>query len=146
VFSVRRKKLTGIADAWIRLGWQEHDRDKFISLCSSEFINHSTSGSSTAAFVSGIFGLYGAFPDFYAKFGSQIVDVRTHKVAILWTGIGTHCGDMPGFPATGRTLIFRGIEIIRIHDDKVVERWGESDIHSVLARSPQPICMSGTID
>ena len=40
---------------------------------------------------------------------------------------GTRTGELLGAPADGSTLTMRGIQIFRIADDKVVERWGRLD-------------------
>ena len=40
---------------------------------------------------------------------------------------GTRTGELMGVPANGKTLTLRGIQIFRIADDKIVERWGRLD-------------------
>ena len=40
---------------------------------------------------------------------------------------GTRTGELMGVPADGTTLTLRGIQIFRIADDKIVERWGRLD-------------------
>jgi hypothetical protein len=63
-----------------------------------------------------------------------IVDTDTQTVAIRWTATGTHSGPMAGVQPTGERLAFRGIEIIRVTDRRIAERWGESDAPAVVAR------------
>jgi predicted ester cyclase len=45
---------------------------------------------------------------------------------------GTHTGEFLGVPATGRQLQVRGIEIWRLADGKIVERWGLVDAAGVM--------------
>jgi predicted ester cyclase len=45
---------------------------------------------------------------------------------------GTHTGDFLGVPATGKQLQVRGIEIWRLADGKIVERWGIVDAAGVM--------------
>ena len=40
---------------------------------------------------------------------------------------GTHNGTFQGIPATGRTIRLTGIDILRVADGRVVERWASSD-------------------
>ena len=40
---------------------------------------------------------------------------------------GTRTGELMGVPADGEPLTLRGIQIFRIADDKIVERWGRLD-------------------
>jgi predicted ester cyclase len=52
---------------------------------------------------------------------------KQSKVAIRWSGTGTHHGTFLGCPLTERVIRFVGIDIIRVQDGKIVERWGEWD-------------------
>jgi predicted ester cyclase len=49
------------------------------------------------------------------------------KVAVRWTATGTHEGDQLGVPATHRKVRLTGIDIVRIEDGRIVERWGEGN-------------------
>jgi steroid delta-isomerase-like uncharacterized protein len=49
------------------------------------------------------------------------------KVAVRWTATGTHEGDQLGVPATHRKVSLTGIDIIRVADGRIAERWGESN-------------------
>jgi steroid delta-isomerase-like uncharacterized protein len=54
------------------------------------------------------------------------------KVVENWVFTGTHTGDFLGIPATGKVLQIRGLEIWRLEDAKIVERWGVIDVAGVL--------------
>jgi predicted ester cyclase len=45
---------------------------------------------------------------------------------------GTHQGDFAGIPASGRTVEFSGIDIIRLQDGKVAEHWGSTDMLGLM--------------
>ncbi len=45
---------------------------------------------------------------------------------------GTHQGELMGVPGNGRTLTLRGVNIFRVRDDRIVERWGRLDELSLL--------------
>jgi steroid delta-isomerase-like uncharacterized protein len=49
-----------------------------------------------------------------------------------WVFQGTHTGDFLGVPATGKQLQVRGIEIWRLADGQIVERWGVVDAAGVM--------------
>src|SRR5947207_3132152 len=49
-----------------------------------------------------------------------------------WIFQGTHTGDFLGVPATGKRLQVRGIEIWRLANGKIVERWGVVDAAGVM--------------
>jgi steroid delta-isomerase-like uncharacterized protein len=46
------------------------------------------------------------------------------RVVYRWTVSATHTGDVLGAPGTGRSVSFGGIEIYRVADGRIVERWG----------------------
>jgi predicted ester cyclase len=49
-------------------------------------------------------------------------------VVELFTASGTHSGsEIMGVAATGRTVTLPGINIFRIRDGRIVERWGRLD-------------------
>ena len=49
------------------------------------------------------------------------------RAVTRWTVRGTHNGTFQGIPATGRTIRLTGIDILRVADGRVVERWASSD-------------------
>ena len=54
------------------------------------------------------------------------------KVIENWVCSGTHTGDFLGIPATGKRLDIRGMEIWRVEDHQIVERWGVVDVAGAL--------------
>lgn len=49
-----------------------------------------------------------------------------------WIFQGTHTGAFLGVPASGKQLQLRGIEIWRLSEGKIVERWGVIDAAGVM--------------
>jgi steroid delta-isomerase-like uncharacterized protein len=67
----------------------------------------------------------GAFPDWHAT--PDLLIAENDLVAEHFSATGTQRGELMGVPATGRTVTLRGINIFRIRDDRIVERWGRLD-------------------
>jgi steroid delta-isomerase-like uncharacterized protein len=57
--------------------------------------------------------------DFLVGEGDLVVEV--------FTASGTHRGDVMGVAPTGNTVQLAGINVFRIADGKIVERWGRLD-------------------
>jgi steroid delta-isomerase-like uncharacterized protein len=57
--------------------------------------------------------------DFYVAEGDLVVE--------NFTASGTHQGEIFGVPATGRTVSLAGINIFRVRDGRITERWGRLD-------------------
>ena len=66
-----------------------------------------------------------AFPDCHFTIDQEI---QEGDVAVThWTVTGTHRGDLPTLPATGRPFSVTGISIARVKDGKFVESWNNWD-------------------
>ena len=66
-----------------------------------------------------------AFPDWHA--GQEAHIAEGDLVAERFTARGTHQGEIMGVAPTGREVTLAGINIFRVQDGKVVERWGRTD-------------------
>lgn len=52
-----------------------------------------------------------------------------------FTARGTHRGELLGVAGTGRTIALRGINIFRIENERIIERWGSSTSWTCCASS-----------
>jgi len=121
-------------------GWQKGNVHIVDEIHSENFIDHDPSGRTPdrEGFKEGIKLLYDAFPDLYAKVEDLVADTETGKVAIRWTATGTHTDIFMKVPPTGKKIHFKGIEIIRIENGKITERWGEWDGEALLDQLRKP--------
>jgi predicted ester cyclase len=65
--------------------------------------------------------LWAAFPDLQATIHDQVAE--GDKVATRKTLSGTHEGPLLGLPPTGRRVSFDVIDIVRLAEGKMLERW-----------------------
>lgn len=72
-----------------------------------------------------------AFPDLTVKATEPALADGNLECAYV-TLAGTHQGDFAGIPASGRTVEFSGIDIIRLQDGKVAEHWGSTDMLGLM--------------
>lgn len=66
-----------------------------------------------------------AFPDWRSDV-DQLVG-EGDIVVERFTAAGTHRGELMGVPATGATIVLRGINVFRVERRRIVERWGRLD-------------------
>lgn len=66
-----------------------------------------------------------AFPD--SKIEIEDMLAESDKVATRFTWHGTHKGEFMGVKPTGRKVKMSVIDIIRISNGKIIERWGVED-------------------
>jgi steroid delta-isomerase-like uncharacterized protein len=118
-----------ITRRWIEDGWRKGDVSVVDQLHSPKFVDHDSAGrpQDNEGFKQGIAKLYSAFPDFNAQVADMVVDSESGTVAVRWFATGTHQGEYFGAQPSGRSIRFKGIEIIRLRDDRITERWGEWD-------------------
>ena len=88
-------------------------------------------------------------PDFFPRFIGAFSDLVSHedailagcdRVAIQWTITATQTGDFFGIPATGRTVQFSGMDVLRVQGGKFTDQWGgiADQVDDVVAQLTSP--------
>ncbi len=108
--------------------WGRGDEAALEELLAPDFVDHGALPGQTpdreghkqilAAFRS-------AFPDLSVTTDDIIAE--GDKVVSRWTARGTHEGELMGIAPTGKEVTITGIDVLRIAEGKVVERWAEYD-------------------
>ena len=134
LLEARSCELKALALLWMEDGWRKGCSDVVERLHSSDFVDHNPAGRSpdNDGFKTGIQQLFRAFPDFLAVTDDLVIDPKASSVAVRWHATGTHLGIFMGVPASEKIISFNGIEIIRIENGKIVERWGEWNGEAIL--------------
>ena len=142
-----RSTLAAIARRWVEEGWRRGDGAIVDELHAPGFVDHDSGDRApdNDGFREGIVRLYAAFPDFHAEVRDLVVEVAGTcagafpggatpggaspggTVAVRWTAAGTHRAPYLGAAPTNRRTTFQGIEVIRIENGLITERWGEWD-------------------
>jgi steroid delta-isomerase-like uncharacterized protein len=73
-----------------------------------------------------------AFPDWHSDRG--LIIGEGDLVVEQFTASGTQRGEIMGVPATGRTVTLNGINVFRVRDGRIVERWGRLDDLGLLSQ------------
>ena len=66
-----------------------------------------------------------AFPDL--RVTTEDVFSEGDKVASRWTARGTHRGALMGIAPTGNEVTIEGIDVLRVAQGRIVERWAQSN-------------------
>lgn len=66
-----------------------------------------------------------AFPDWHSQLEALIAE--DDLVTERFTARGTHRGEIMGVAPTGRVVVLAGINIFRVQNGRLVERWGRTD-------------------
>lgn len=71
-----------------------------------------------------------AFPDFHITVDDLVAE--GDRVAGRITMRGTHRGELPGIPPTGKQVTFSGVFVRRFEDGQFVEGWDIADMMSLM--------------
>jgi len=114
--------------------WKNGNLGIIDELCASDFVDHNPPPPGLAPGLEGakqVFTMFRrAFPDMQFTVEDQIAE--GDKVVSRGTFRGTHKGELMGIPPTGKQGKMTVIDIIRIVDGKMVERWGEMDMLGLM--------------
>jgi steroid delta-isomerase-like uncharacterized protein len=64
-----------------------------------------------------------AFPDLNVT--TEDVVAEGDRVVTRWTARGTHQGDLMGIAPTGKGVTIKGIDVLRVAEGRIVERWAQ---------------------
>jgi steroid delta-isomerase-like uncharacterized protein len=106
--------------------WNKHNIGAFEKYYSSDFIVHFADGDMNAEQYKGLCQAYfAAFPDLQITTNDVIAE--GNKVVKIWTVNCTQKGDFMGIPATGKSIVIKGIEMFLLVDGKIAELWISMD-------------------
>jgi steroid delta-isomerase-like uncharacterized protein len=113
--------------------WNAHDVDAIVAMHTEDsvFENHTTGDVNVGrgAIGKAITGIFGVFPDL--RFETRRQYIREGLVVQEWTARGTHQGTMSRsgieVEPTGRTVEYRGMDVIPIRDGLVARKDVYSD-------------------
>lgn len=109
--------------------------EAFDDLVAPDSVDHDPApgqGAGPAGYQAMFTELRTAFPDLTVEV--EHLTATDDDVAIAYTATGTHDGALQGHAPTGKKVSFRGVQIGRFEDGKLVERWGSSDQLGMLGQ------------
>ena len=113
-------QVGGVLEDW-EASWSRHDIDKLLSLytdaCVYEDVTMAAVNRGKAEVEQFARTVFTAFPDFNIELTSGFT--AGNWAGAEWTMKGTHKGDLPGMPATGRGFSVRGATICELRSGKI---------------------------
>jgi steroid delta-isomerase-like uncharacterized protein len=111
-----------ILDDWAT-AWSSHDPERVIALftddCVYEDVTFDAVNRGKAELRAFADGTFAAVPDFKVSLVPRFV--AGNRGAMEWTMSGTHKGDFPGLPATGKLFSsIRGATIVELKEGRIL--------------------------
>ncbi|WP_222913231.1 ester cyclase [Natrinema sp. SYSU A 869] len=125
--------LKEIARRYVEAAWNEADVDTMEDVLTEQQVYHDPTGSGEeplSEFKSFILGYHETFPDLHFEVDRYIQE--DDYVAFWGQVTGTHEGPFMGIEPTGETIDIMGINVVRVKDGKVAERWANFDLFGIL--------------
>ena len=131
-----------ILDDWAT-AWSSHDTEKVLSIFTDDCvyedvtfgaINHGK--KELRAFADGVFA---SVPDFKVELTARFV--AGSQAGMEWVMSGTHKGDFPGMPATGKRFSIRGVTILELQAGKIrrnSDYWDAASVMRQVGLLPSP--------
>ena len=131
-----------ILDDWAT-AWSSHDTEKVLSIFTDDCvyedvtfgaINHGK--KELRAFADGVFA---GVPDFRVELTARFV--ADPQAGMEWVMSGTHKGDFPGMPATGKRFSVRGVTIVELQAGKIrrnSDYWDAASVMRQVGLLPSP--------
>jgi steroid delta-isomerase-like uncharacterized protein len=76
-----------------------------------------------------------AFPDL--KMETQRLIAEDDLVVHYWIARGTNTGELLGQPPSNKAVAVHGVDIVRMADGRIMERWGVFDLMSLMQQLGQ---------
>lgn len=109
--------------------WGKGDQALANELFAENLVDHDPAGQSLPPGREGmkqaLANFRTAFPDLETSCEHLIAEGDT--VVLRWKARGTHRGELMGIPPTGKQVTLKGVDILRIENGKIAERWAEYD-------------------
>ena len=109
--------------------WNNKKLDAIDELMAASYVHHDPQSPVVASGAEGykqfVSHYLKAFPDLHFTINDEVADEQT--IVSRWTATGTHQGDLPGIPRTGRKFSVNGITMARVKNGKFTESWNNWD-------------------
>ena len=125
-----------VVDEFIQALFTKDDTSAVERYLAADFIAHDPPmpdlTGDAAGFRAAATRIRAAFPDWRSDV--HLLVAEGDYVAEHFTASGTHRGEMMGISATNRAVRVPGINIFRLRDGKITERWGLLDMAGFFAQ------------
>jgi steroid delta-isomerase-like uncharacterized protein len=105
--------------------------ERLDAVLSADFVQHTPGAPQGPDGARAMLALFRrGFPDFDVTLEWMLVD--GDRVVVRSVSSGTHVGPFLGHPPSGRSFSATGLDVLRMAEGRIVERWNEFDTFGML--------------
>jgi steroid delta-isomerase-like uncharacterized protein len=114
--------------------WNQRNRGVIDQLITIDYVHHDGHAVEVRRGIERYKKFVSLYLDAFSDLRFTIEDELSadDKIVTRWIVTGTHDGDLPGLPRTGRSISLSGITIARVIDGKVAESWNNWDVLGMM--------------
>jgi predicted ester cyclase len=130
-----RSHMKKTYEKWLHEVWGNGNASVVDEILTDNFVDHrpiSQFGATRDGHKHMATDWHTAFPDM--KLTIEDVIIEGDKLVGRYSGRGTHRGVFAGIPATGATVTFTEIDVIRFDGDRIAEWWHNEDLQPLAQR------------
>lgn len=124
-----------LALQWFEVAWNQKDRARMATLLEPSLSGDTEGGPITSAeqFINEMYRPFvEAMPD--ARVAVDGAVGEGNEAVVRWTITGTHTGELPGVPASGRKISFSGMTWLRFNEaGRIYEGWDRYNLGGLVA-------------
>lgn len=129
---MKRTNFKNVAEEYAYRVWGIQDLNAIDELMHSKVIIHSLLGDyeGSGQMKTVVQSWLVAFPDLVVT--NKAVISENDRTVIQWNAEGTHLGEFKGIPPTGKRVLYEGVTIYKMDNNKITEYWAYLDMTHLL--------------
>ncbi|GAA0254177.1 ester cyclase [Haladaptatus pallidirubidus] len=127
-----------VAHRYVEVVWNDGNTEEMDEILTDHQVYHDPTGDGEeplSEFKEFIQGYHQAFPDLQFAVDDYIAE--DNLVSFWGRATGTHEGPFMGIEPTGNRIDIMGINVVRVEDGKIAERWANFDIFGMFQQLGQ---------
>jgi len=127
-------EIKTVADRIFEEVWNQRNREAVDELITGDYVHHDGHGILVEPGIEGYKQFVSIYLNAFSDLRFTIEDEISadDKIVTRWRVAGTHDGDLPGLPRTGKSISLEGISITRLRDGKIAESWNNWDMLGMM--------------
>jgi steroid delta-isomerase-like uncharacterized protein len=127
-------EIKTVADRIFEEVWNQRNREAVDELITADYVHHDGHGIPVEPGIEGYKQFVSIYLNAFSDLRFTIEDEISadDKIVTRWRVAGTHDGDLPGLPRTGKSISLAGISITRLRDGKIAESWNNWDMLGMM--------------